>query len=211
MLCKWFGKDDIVEHLYHEDTTFVRFFRKERKHLFILLERLFVYFQRKRIIFQFDQRCKRMTIPEIQGIHAVGYQHIEIFNPLFLIIKPRETFRSIRILIHTVSRQVSHLLQTDTSAAEHHFRTIFQLFRKVKLAIRVVHTVYQFATSVDHSASVSAAYSCQIAGSRNMKAFFLKRRIIHFRQQNRLYFRIGECGIPLLHHYLITGFIQGSL
>ena len=141
----------------------------------------------------------------------LGYQHIEVFNPLFLIIKPRETFRSIRILIHTVSRQVSHFLQTDTSTAEHHFRTIFQLFRKVKLAIRVVHTAYQFATSVDHSASVSAAYSCQITGSRNMKAFFLKRRIIHFRQQNRLYFRIGECGIPLLHHYLITGFIQGRL
>ena len=39
-----------------------------------------------------------------------------------------------------------------------------------------------------------------------MKAFFLERRVIYFRQENRFDFGIGECRVSLLHHYLITGF-----
>ena len=47
--------------------------------------------------------------------------------------------------------------------------------------------------------------------SRANTAFFLECRVIYFRQQNRFDFRIGECRVSLLHHYLITGFIQGRL
>ena len=49
-----------------------------------------------------------MAIPKVQRIHAVGNQHIQVFNPLFFIIKPGETFRRIRIFVYTMSRQVGH-------------------------------------------------------------------------------------------------------
>ncbi|CDA83391.1 unknown [Bacteroides sp. CAG:754] len=211
MFSKRFRENDIIEHLNNENTTLVRFFRKEREHLLIFLECFLVHFQCKRIIFQFHQRRKRVSVPEIQGIHTVGNQHIQVFNPLFLIIEPRETLGRIGIFINTVSRQISHFLQTDTSTTKHHFRPVLQFFRKVQFAFRIVHTVYQFTASVDYAATVPAGDFSKITSSRYMKTLFLQSGIIHFRQQNCLYFRIGECGVSLLHHYLIACFIQGSL
>ena len=152
-----------------------------------------------------------MAIPKVQRIHAVGNQHIQVFNPLLFIIKPGETFRRIRIFVHTMPRKVCHLLQSYTCTTQYHFRTVFQFLREVQLTIRIIHTVNQFTASVNDTTPIPAGHFGQIARRRNMKTFFLERRVIYFRQQNRFDFGIGECRVSLLHHYLITGFIQGSL
>ena len=72
-----------------------------------------------------------MAIPQVERVHLVLHQHVEILHPLGLVVKPREVLRSIGILIDAVSWQVDRLLQSDTCAAHHH----------IGLFCRRLHTV----------------------------------------------------------------------
>ncbi len=104
MLGKRLGKKNVIEHLYHKDTTLVSLIGNERVHLLILLESLIVHFYCKRIVLKLDKRCKRMAVPQIKGVHAIGHKHIQVLHPQFLIVEPREVVRSVRIFIYGTSR-----------------------------------------------------------------------------------------------------------
>ena len=153
MISKRLGEDDVVEHLNDEDATSVSLPGQEREHLFVLPEGSLIHFEGERIILQFNERSKRMTIPEIERIHLVVYEHIEILDPLFLVIEPREVLRCIRVFVNLMTRQINGLLQTYTSTTEHHFRCIYLFQRHIERAM-LSHVFCYFVTAVDDTRAI---------------------------------------------------------
>ena len=124
MLCEWFRNKNIVEHLYDENTTTVCLLCEECEDFLVLLECSIVNLNCVRIVWQFYQRSKRMTVPKIYRVHAVFYKHVKIFNPMLLVVEPREEFWCVRIFIHHAAWQQIWFLNTNTSAAKHHLWSI---------------------------------------------------------------------------------------
>ena len=114
------GDDDVVEHLYDLDAAASRLPREEVVHLLVLTERGTVNLHSERIILQAHEGGKRMAVPEIERVHLVVDEHVEVTRPQRLVIEPREVLRGVRILIDLMAGQVSRLLQADTRAAQHH-------------------------------------------------------------------------------------------
>ena len=103
MVGKGFAENDIIEHLYDPDATFVSLVGQEREYLLVFLEGFLIDLKCKGIVFQFDERCKRVTVPQVEGVHLVLYQHIEIFRPLLFVVEPREVLWRIGIFIDLMS------------------------------------------------------------------------------------------------------------
>ena len=153
MISKRLGEDDIVEHLNNEDATSVSLPGQEREHLFVLPEGSLIHFEGERIILQFDERSKRMTVPEIERIHLVVYEHIEILDPLFLVIEPREVLWGIRVFVNLMARQINGFLQAYAGTTEHHFRCIYLFQRHIERAM-LSHVFCYFVAAVDDSRTV---------------------------------------------------------
>ena len=153
MIGKRLGEDDVVEHLNDEDATSVSLPSQEREHLFVLLESGLIHLESERIILQFDERSKRMTVPEIKRIHLVVYEHIKILDPLFLVIEPREVLRCIRVFVNLMARQINGLLQAYTGTTEHHFRRILLHQRHIERTM-LSHVFSDFVAAVDDSRTV---------------------------------------------------------
>ena len=153
MISKRLGEDDVVEHLNNEDATAVSLPGQEREHLFVLLESGLIHLESERIILQFDERSKRMTVPEIKRIHLVVYEHIKILNPLFLVIEPREILWGIRVFVNLMARQINGLLQANTGTTEHHFRCIYLFLRHIERAM-LSHVFCYFVAAVDDSRAI---------------------------------------------------------
>ena len=153
MIGKRLREDDVVEHLNDEDATSVSLPGQKREHLFVLLESGLIHLESERIILQFDERSKRMTVPEIKRIHLVVYEHIKILNPLFLVIEPREVLWGIRVFVNLMARQINGFLQTNTSTTEHHFRRILLHQRHIERTM-LSHVFCYFVTAVDDSRTV---------------------------------------------------------
>ena len=153
MIGKRLGEDDVVEHLNDEDATSVSLPGQEREHLFVLLESGLIHFEGERIILQFDERSKRMTVPEIKRIHLVVYEHIEILDPLFLVIEPREILRCIRVFVNLMARQINGFLQAYAGTTEHHFRCIYLFQRHIERAM-LSHVFCYFVTAVDDTRAI---------------------------------------------------------
>ena len=153
MIGKRLGEDDVVEHLNNKDATAISLPGQEREHLFVLPEGSLIHFEGERIILQFDERSKRMTVPEIERIHLVVYEHIKILNPLFLVIEPREILWGIRVFVNLMTRQINGLLQANTGTTEHHFRRILLHQRHIERTM-LSHIFSDFVAAVDDSRTV---------------------------------------------------------
>ena len=117
-------QNDVIEHLDNPDATTVSLMGQEGEYLLVLFEGLFVHLHGKGIVFQFHQRGKRMPVPEVQRIELVLHHHVEVPDPLFLIVEPREVLGCVRVFIDGMSWQILRLLQSDAGAAHHHLRTL---------------------------------------------------------------------------------------
>ena len=120
MVGKGFRQDDIIEHLDDADAATVSLINEEREHILILLHGGIIYLWCERIIVQFHQRGKGMTVPKIHRIHIIGGQHVKIFNPKGFIVEPREVLGRIRIFVDPMTGQIDRLLQSHTGTAKHH-------------------------------------------------------------------------------------------
>ena len=63
MVGKGFREDDIIEHLDDANTATVSLINKKREHILILLHGGIVNLRGERIVVQFHQRGKGMTVP----------------------------------------------------------------------------------------------------------------------------------------------------
>ena len=120
MVGKGFRQDDIIEHLDDADAATVSLINEEREHILILLHGGIVNLWCERIVVQFHQRGKGMTVPQVHRIHIIGGQHVEIFNPKGFVVEPREVLGRIRIFVDPMPRQINRLLQSHTGTAKHH-------------------------------------------------------------------------------------------
>ena len=120
MVGKGLRQDDIIEHLDDANTATVSLIHQEAEHILILLHGGIVNLRGERIVIQFHQRGKGMTVPQIHRVHIVGGQHVEIFNPKGFVVEPREVLRRIRIFVDPMPRQINRLLQSHTGTAKHH-------------------------------------------------------------------------------------------
>ncbi len=151
-----------------------------------------------------------MPVPQIQGIHAVFHQHIQIFYPLFLIIKPREALRRIGILIHPSSGQVFHFLNPYTTSAKHHFRSIRQLCRKLQILV-LPYMIYQFPTAVNHTASVVSCHRSHVSTGRNGKPLLFQSGSISSLFQTDAYLIFIHTGSIRQHNRRIPRIFQRFL
>ena len=173
MFGKRLAQQYIIKHLDDKDTAFVRFGSQEREHFLIFLKGFLIHLHGKRILFQFHQRSERMSVPQIQGIHTVFHQHIQVLDPLFLVIKPREALRRIGIFIHPSSGQVFHFLNPHTTSAEHHFGSVRQLCRKLQVVV-LPYMVYQFTTAINHTTSIVSCHCSHVSTGRNGKSLLFQ-------------------------------------
>ena len=174
MIRKRLTEKNIIEHLNNKNTAFLRFSSEEQKHVLIHLERFIIHFHCKRIVFQTDQRCKRMSVPQIKRVHPVLHQHVQIIYPLCLIIKPRKILRRIRILVYTTSGQILHLLYTYTATPKNHLGRICKGSRQIETALIGLQPVYDFTTPIDNSRSIVTHHTNQVPVRGNGKAFFFQ-------------------------------------
>ncbi len=124
MVGKGFRQDDIIEHLDDANTATVSLIHQEAKHLLILLHGGIVNLRGERIVIQFHQRGKGMTVPKIHRVHIVSGQHVKIFNPKGFVVEPREVLRRIRIFVYPMTGQIDRLLQSHTGTAKHHLGSL---------------------------------------------------------------------------------------
>ena len=110
MVGKGFRQDDIIEHLDDADAATVSLINEEREHILILLHGGIVNLWCERIVIQFHQRGKGMTVPQVHRVHIIGGQHVEIFNPKGFVVEPREVLGRIRIFVDPMPRQINRLL-----------------------------------------------------------------------------------------------------
>jgi len=99
MFSKGFGQEDVVKHLNHPDTPFVGFRCQETKQFFVAGKIGLTHFQSIGIIGQTHQGGKGMTVPKVEGVHPVFYQHIQVFDPQRLVIEPGEGFLGVGVLV----------------------------------------------------------------------------------------------------------------
>ena len=115
-----FGDENVVEHLHEPDAALVAFLREPAELLLIFLENIVRHFDRVGIILEPHERRERMAVPEIQRVHAVRREEIEILAPELLVVEPREQFRRVGILVNFSARQDERLLHPDARAAQGH-------------------------------------------------------------------------------------------
>ena len=171
MVGKRLTQDDVIKHLDDPNATSVCFVSQEREDFLVLFERFLVHFQRKRIVFQFYQRRKRMTIPQIQRIHLVLHHHIQILHPLLFVVEPREVLWRVGIFIDCMPRQIDRLLKSDARATHHHlWRLVCNRCSQTALITSrfdvsivtshlksaITKSVHQFNSSIDDTAWIVA-------------------------------------------------------
>ena len=157
MVCEGLAQDDVIEHLNDPDASLVSLMSQEREYFLVLLEGLLVHFQGKRIILQLHQRCEGVTVPEVERVHLVLHQHVEVFYPLCFVVEPWEILWGIGILINCMPRQINSLLQSDAGATHHHswgFCDGLYIQRTCRL-----DALSQFHTTVDDTRSVITRHS----------------------------------------------------
>ena len=168
---KGFGEDDIVEHLDNEDAAPVSLVGEEGEHLLVFPECLLVHLKGEGIVFQPHERGEGMPVPQVEGVHLVVYQHVEIVEPLPLIVKPREVFGRVGIFIHLMAGPVERLLQTDAGPTQHHLR-ILPAVSDVEIAM-VPGIVGQFAATIDHPRPIVAVHDDVTFLAADVEALFL--------------------------------------
>ena len=129
-----------------------------------------MYFGGKGIVFQLDKRGKRMAVPQINGIHIVARQHVEILNPEVFVVEPREILRRIRIFIHGASRQENGFLHSDAGSAQFHLGRIGDSGDALQ---RPVHAEYlqHFVHTIDGSRRVVARDGDMLALAHDGESF----------------------------------------
>ena len=129
---------------------------EERKDFLVLLESLLVHFQGKGIVLELYQRCKRMSVPQVQRVHLVLHHHIQILHPLLLVVEPREVLWCIGVFIDSMTWQINCLLQSDTCTTHHHtwhFRSRLNALQSL-----LTDTLSQFHTTIDDACSIVARH-----------------------------------------------------
>ena len=153
MLGKGFRKQDVVEHLNHEDTALRGLVREEREHLLVLAEGLLVHLHGEGVILELHERGKGVPVPQIDRIHAVLYEHIEVLHPQLLVVEPGEILGRIGVLIDRATGQVVGLLHTDTRTAQDHLGGILEMVGGIEFSLGL-HAVNQFAATIQQTAPV---------------------------------------------------------
>ena len=208
VLRKGFGDEDVVELLYDEDAALVGLLGEEAVHLLVLLERLVVDLDGEGIVLQADERSEGMPVPEVEGVHTVVDEHVEIFHPPLLIVEPGEVLRRVGIFVDMASRQDEGLLHADARAAEHHLRGILHFpFGKGERAV-VLQLVSDGDRTVDDTAGVIARDGGQPVGRGDGVSFLLQAVALGHGEDDDAVVRVcGEdavergviaCGVELL-------------
>ena len=104
---------------------------EEGEDFLVLLECGIVHLNGEGVVIEFHERGEGVAVPQVDRVHAVVDEHVEIVYPLLLVIEPREELWRVRILIDHASGQEIRLLHADTSATEHHLRCVGDLLREV--------------------------------------------------------------------------------
>ena len=156
--------DNIVEHLDDINSPSRCLLGEKGEHFLVFREGGAIDFDSERIVFQSHQRRKRMSVPQIQRVHPVVDEHVEVPYPQLFIVEPREILGCIRILIDPMPGQIGCLLKSHTSPTKHHFGCIADHSGHLQ-APRPARSVGNFVTSVNHAAAVVAhdAYPLAIA------------------------------------------------
>ena len=149
-----------------------------------------------------------MPVPEVEGVHTVVDEHVEIFHPPLLIVEPGEVLRRVGIFVDMASRQDEGLLHADARAAEHHLRGILHFpFGKGERAV-VLQLVSDGDRTVDDTAGVIARDGGQPVGRGDGVSFLLQAVALGHGEDDDAVVRVcGEdavergviaCGVELL-------------
>ena len=207
---KGFRDKDVVELLNDEDSSLVGLFGEEAVHLLVLLEGCVVDLHGEGVIRKLDERREGVPVPEVEGVHAVVHQHVEVFHPTLLVIEPGEVLGGVGVFIDMSAGQDEGLLHADARASQHHLRGILgAAFGQVELAL-VEESVGDVHRAVDDAAGV-------IAGDGGEEAF--GRDAVSLLGEGRA-FGQGECydavvGLPGGHEAVYRGvasaFVEDAL
>ena len=197
---KGFREQDVIEHLNDEDTTLRSLVRNKRIDLLVLAEGLLIHFYGKGIILQSHKRGKGVSVPQIDRVHAILDQHIEILHPQLLIVEPREGLGRVGILIDRASGQVVGLLHTDAGAAQHHLGGILKMLRSGQFPGRL-HAVDQFATAIEQTITIFTRHTDRRLLPLDAEALFLQSGLAIEGQDHNL--------LTLACHHLMSRLGQG--
>ena len=107
---------------------------QERENFLVQTEGLLINLHGKGVILQPHERGKGVSVPQIDRVHAILDQHIEVLHPQLLIIEPREGLGRVGIFVDRAPGQVVGLLHTDAGASQHHLGGILEVRRSGQLA-----------------------------------------------------------------------------
>ncbi len=97
-----------------------------------------------------------MAVPQEESVETVLRHHVEVGNPLLLIVKPGEVLTRQRIFINRPARKVFRFLKPDAGPPQYHFRMI----RKIKASGNPSRTAYlfsQFQTTIQKTVFIAAS------------------------------------------------------
>ena len=126
-----------------------------------------------------------MAVPQINGVHLVVYKHVEILNPLLLVVQPRKEFGRVGIFVNHSARQKIRFLNADARSAQNHLGSLTTICRKVEVLLGDV-VVCQLNTAVESSAAVGSDDCCHALRRCDAVAFFLQRIGSFFKHKNKV-------------------------
>ena len=110
--------DDVVEHLHEPDAPLVTLLGNVAKHRDVLLEYLRRNLKCVGIVVELYQRSKWMTVPDIERVHPVFDEKVEILSPILFVVEKGEQLGRVWILIDFPARQDRRLLHAKAGTAE---------------------------------------------------------------------------------------------
>ena len=118
---------DVVEELDHPDAALVRFRGQPFEHLDVLGQLLVAQLLRFRVLRQLQERGERVAVPEVQRVHPVLEQEVQVASPLLLVVEEREILRRVAVVVLRAVVGDLGLLHADAGSAKHELRRIANL------------------------------------------------------------------------------------